>query len=82
MRLSPGRIISLTVLARPQACAFPDGRCTGGYKITSDLLDVLGRNGMIQQSNLTAKSRKKHRIVFVYTITDKGRAWLASAQGA
>jgi len=79
MRVTPGRCRSLAALAEDKACAFPDGTTTSGYRITSDLLDLLGRNGMIQESPLTAKSRKKNQIVFVYMITEQGREWLAQA---
>lgn len=79
MRVTPGRCRSLEALAEPRACAFPDGVTTSGYRITSDILDILGRNGMIQESHLSDKSRKKQRIVFVYTITEAGREWLDRA---
>lgn len=57
----------------------PDGTTTSGYKITSDLIALLLRNEMIHEANLSARARKKHRIVFVYIISDAGREWLKTA---
>ncbi len=76
MRATVGRLNAMTALAAPQACAMPDGTATNGYRITSDLLALLLRHGMIQESDLTPKARAKHRIIFVYTITDRGMDWL------
>lgn len=77
MRATVGRCNALQALTGPKACALPCGTTTGKYKITADLLALLLHHGMIQELSLTPRARKKHRIVFVYTITDKGRAWVA-----
>lgn len=76
MKPTVGRVHSLQALEIPQACALPSGVTTKGYRITNENLALLKRHGLIQMLKLTAEALKKHRILFVYTITDAGREWL------
>lgn len=76
MRVTVGRCNALQALAAPSACAWPDGTTTSGYRITNNLIALLLRHEMIREASLSQKARKKHRIVFVYMITDAGRTWI------